>query len=120
MEPTSSEATQSASFRRNAFLNYNAVTKRYEHTSLDTRAPQLMIETSPRVDPQPPSEELKLQGGVFVAPEWGSAKNVAFKYRLTIGNIKDGRQTVQLYLTPQRVLRNKEFLAFEYVYTRRP
>src|SRR5262245_55161184 len=99
MEPMSGEATQSASFRRNAFLNYNAVTKRYEYASLDTRAPQLMVETSPRVDPYLASEETKLQGGVFVAPEWGSAKNVTFKYRLTIGSIKDGKQTVQLYLT---------------------
>jgi len=120
MEPIRSEATQSVSFRRNALLNYNAVTKRYEYTSLDTRAPQLMMEASPRVDPQLASGELKLQGGVFVAPEWGSAKNVAFKYRLTIGSIKDGKQTVQLYLTPRSVLPKKEFLAFEYVYTRRP
>src|SRR5450631_4129488 len=35
MEPTSSEATPSAFFRRNAFLNYNLVTKRYEYASLD-------------------------------------------------------------------------------------
>lgn len=119
MEPIGGEATQSASFRRNAFLNYNAVTKRYEYTSLDTRAPQLMVETSPRIDPQLDSGELKLQGGVFVAPEWGSAKNVTFKYRLTIGSIRDGKQTVRLYLTPQSVLPKKEFLAFEYVYIRR-
>jgi hypothetical protein len=119
MEPESGGSTQSASFRRNAFLNYNAVTKRYEYTSLDTRAPQLMVETSPRLDSPRASEELKLQGGSFLAPEWGDSKNVTFKYRLTIGIIKDGRQTVRLYFTPENVLPKKEFLAFEYVYTRR-
>ena len=119
MDLAQGAAGQPASFRRNAFLNYNAVTKRYEYTSLDTRAPQLMKEVSPRVDPKLFSGELKLQGGIFVAPEWGSAKNVPFKYRLTIGRIKDGKQTVQLYLTPQKVLPKKEFLAFEYVYSQR-
>jgi hypothetical protein len=120
MEPVNGgTSTQSASFRRDAFLNYNAVTKRYEYTSLDTRAPQLMVETSPRLDSQPSAGELKLQGGAFLAPEWGNSKNVTFKYRLTIGNIKDGRQTVRLYFTPEDVLPKKEFLAFEYVYIRR-
>ena len=120
MKPAGAEAARSESFRRNAFLNYNAVTKRYEYTSLDTRAPQLMVETSPRIEPQLVSDELELQGSVFVAPEWGSAKNVTFKYRLTIGRIRGAKQTVRLYLTPQGVLPEKEFLAFEYVYTRRP
>ena len=54
---------------------------------------------------------------MFVAPEWGSAKNVPFNYRLTIGRIEVGKQTVQLYLTPQKVLPKKEFLAFKYVYS---
>ena len=121
MEPTSSEATPSAFFRRNAFLNYNLVTKRYEYTSLDTRAPQLMMETSPPAEPQRLSAaELKLQGGVFVAPEWGSAKNVPFRYRLSIGEVEHDKQTIRLYFTPQSVLPKREFLAFEYVYTRRP
>jgi hypothetical protein len=121
MQPTSGEATQSAFFHRNAFLNYNSVTQRYEYTSLDTRAPQLMVEMSLPADPQRvPAAELKLQGGVFLAPEWGNAKNVPFRYRLSIGQIENDKQTIRLYLTPQGVLPNKEFLAFEYVYTRRP
>jgi hypothetical protein len=121
MEPTSREAAPPAFFRRNAFLNYNFVTKRYEYTSLDTRAPQLMMETSSPADPHGLSAaELKLQGGVFVAPEWGSAKNVAFRYRLSIGEIEGDKQTIRLYLIPQSALPKKEFLAFEYVYTRRP
>ena len=119
MEPTSGAATQA--FHRNAFINYNSVTRRYEYTSLDTRAPQLMMEMSRPVDPKRvPGAELKLQGGAFLAPEWGSAKNVRFKYRLSIGEIKNGQQTIQLFLTPVTVLPNEEFLAFEYVYTRRP
>ena len=119
MEPISGEATQS--FHRNAFLNYNSVNRRYEYTSLDTRAPQLMMEMSRPVDPQRvPAAELKLQGGEFLAPEWGSAKNVRFKYRLSIGAIKNDQQAIELFLTPASVLPNKEFLAFEYIYTRRP
>lgn len=119
MEPSSSEAA--AFFRRNAFLNYNPVTKRYEYTSLDTRAPQLMMETSSPAEPQRLSgAELKLQGGIFVAPEWGSVKNVPFRYRLSIGEVEHDKQTIRLYFTPQSVLPKKEFLAFEYVYTRRP
>jgi Protein of unknown function (DUF1579) len=119
MEPSGGPSPP-ASFRRNALLNYNAVTKRYEYTSLDTRGPQTMTEQSARLDPQRPFMELNLQGGTFVAPEWGSARNVKFKYRLTIGSIQDNQQTVQLYFTPQSVLPRKEFLAFEYVYSRRP
>jgi hypothetical protein len=108
-------------FHRNAFLNYNSVTRRYEYTSLDTRAPQLMMEMSRPVDPRRvPAAELILQGGDFLAPEWGSAKNVRFKYRLSIGEIKNDQQTIQLFLTPTSVLPHEEFLAFEYVYTRRP
>jgi hypothetical protein len=119
MEPRSSVTTQA--FHRNAFLNYNSVTRRYEYTSLDTRAPQLMMEMSRPVDPRRvPAAELILQGGDFLAPEWGSAKNVRFKYRLSIGEIKNDQQTIQLFLTPTSVLPHEEFLAFEYVYTRRP
>ena len=121
MESSGAEAGQSASFRRHAFINYNAVARRYEYTSLDTRAPQLMTELGSRITAEPAATEtLKLQGGVFLAPEWGNTKDVPFKYRLTVGAVKDGRQTVQLYLLPQAVLPKKEFLAFEYVYTRRP
>src|ERR1700722_15037994 len=99
MEPTSREVAQS--FHRNAFLNYNSVTRRYEYTSLDTRAPQLMLEMSRPVDPKRlPAAELKLQGGEFLGAERGSAKNVRFKYRLSIGEIKNDQQTIQLFLTP--------------------
>jgi hypothetical protein len=120
MEPAQGGTAQPPSFRRHALLNYNVVTKRYEYTSLDTRAPQLMAETSPPVGAQVVTGELKLQGGEFLAPEWGDTKNVPFKYRLTIGTIQDGKQTVRLYLTPTGVLPKKEFLAFEYVYSQRP
>ncbi|HMN78290.1 MAG TPA: DUF1579 family protein [Burkholderiaceae bacterium] len=121
MEPLRGDTSQATSFRRNALFNYNAVAKRYEYTSLDTRAPQLMTEISPpRADPElSPGRDLSLQGGFFVASEWGSAKNVPFKYRLNIGDIKEGRQIVRLFLTPRAVLPKKEFLAFEYVYSQR-
>ena len=110
---------QTASFMRHAFLNYNAVTSRYEYGSLDTRAPQLMTETSAPIAPTSDTPELNLQGGSFLAPVWGTVKNVRFAYRLTIGEIKQNQQVVRLFLLPRTVLPKTEFLAFEYVYTKR-
>jgi Protein of unknown function (DUF1579) len=111
---------QPGSFSRHALLNYNPVTSQYEYASLDTRGPQLMVEQSRPIAHGASGTELKLQGGSFLAPEWGSAKNVRFRYRLTIGAVKESQQTVRLFLTPQTVLPKTEFLAFEYVYTKRP
>lgn len=118
MQPRDSRAGTPDFFTRNAFLNYNAVTKQYEYVSIDTRAPQVMIERGLAADTSNNAKELRLQGGTFLAPEWGPAKNVEFTYRLTISAIRDGRQTVSLYLTPTAVQPKKEFLAFEYAYTR--
>jgi hypothetical protein len=61
--------------------------------------------------------DVKLKGGTFVAAQWGEAKNVEFKYRLTMGEVQKDQQVVRLYLTPQGE-DAKEFLAFEYVYIR--
>jgi hypothetical protein len=120
MQPVDDRPGQPGSFSRHALLNYNPVTSQYEYTSLDTRGPQLMVEQSRPIPPEAGATELKLQGGSFLAPEWGSARNVRFKYRLTIGAIENNQQTVRLFLTPQTVLPKTEFLAFEYVYTKRP
>jgi len=51
---------------------------------------------------------------------WGQAKNVAFKYRLSLKPVQHNRQTVQLYLTPLSGELAREYLAFEYLYSRRP
>jgi len=109
------------SFVRTAYFDYNAVNRQYEYFSLDTRAPQMMNERSDKTDEQskPGEVGIKLFGGNFIAPKWGDATNVAFTYRLTVGEIEHDRQTVQLYLTPQAGKDPKEFLAFEYVYTRK-
>lgn len=117
MESVAAGDSGKGAFRRDVFFNFNAVTRQYEYVSLDTRAPQLMAETS-----QPSSADLsgtlRLQGKSFLAPEWGSVKNIHFRYRLTVSTVKADSQIVRLYLTPQDVLPPKEFLAFEYVYTR--
>lgn len=108
-------------FTRVAYFNYNAVNQQYEYFSIDTRAPQMMNEKSyePYVQGKKHDEGgITLYGGSFVAPQWGEATNVAFRYRLTIGEIENNRQVVRLYLTPQSGESAKEFLAFEYVYTR--
>jgi hypothetical protein len=107
-------------FVRNAILNYNVVSKQYEYFSIDTRAPQAMMEKGSSTVGSNEPGDLRLSGGTFVAPEWGKAKNVRFQYRLTVGAVREGRQTVALYLTPQSVLPKKEFLAFEYKYVRQP
>lgn len=120
MEPPNASAGQPEYFSRNAIFNFNAVTKQFEYFSIDTRAPQVMSERSAPASPPKPARELELAGGTFLAAEWGPAKNVQFKYRLTISAVQDGKQTVQLFLTPETVLAKKEFLAFEYKYARLP
>ena len=105
-------------FTRTAYFNYNAVTHRYEYASMDTRAPQLMVEKS--AAPYGNTDgTIVLQGGRFLAPKWSAATNVTFRYRLWIGPVEHDRQTVRLYLTPLSGAAGKEFLAFEYVYARR-
>jgi Protein of unknown function (DUF1579) len=105
------------SFTRTAYINFNPVSKRYEYFSIDTRAPQQMYyQSTPRTDSG--MKPVKLRGAVFVAPQWGKYENVAFSYRLVLGEVKDNQQIVRLYLTPQSGRDRQEFLAFEYVYTR--
>jgi hypothetical protein len=118
MEPANKSGKES--FIRIAYFNYNAVNQQYEYFSLDSRAPQMMNERSDKTEEQSilGKDGIKLNGGSFVAPQWGEAKNVAFTYRLTVGEIKNNSQVIQLYLTPQAGENPKEFLAFEYVYTR--
>lgn len=120
MEPAKKSVKES--FIRTAYFNYNAVSQQYEYFSLDSRAPQMMNERSDKTaEEQNTSGQtgIKLNGSSFVAPQWGKAKNVAFTYRLTVGEIKNNSQLVQLYLTPQAGESAKEFLAFEYAYSRR-
>ena len=98
---------------------YNGVDQQYEYFSLDTRAPQMMFEKNYAAAGQGANGDIKLYGGSFVAPQWGQAKNAAFMYRLTVGAVNKDRQTVRLCLTPRAGESPKEFLAFEYVYSRR-
>jgi Protein of unknown function (DUF1579) len=109
-------------FTRIAYFNYNGVNQQYEYFSVDTRAPQMMNERSygANVESKMPGDgAITLYGGIFVAPRWGEAKNAAFSYRLTVSEIRNDRQVVRLYLVPLSGKGGKEFLAFEYVYTRR-
>ena len=109
-------------FTRVAYFDYNAVNQQYEYFSLDTRAPQMMNERSVAATPQSKSQHrgmLTLFGGRFVAPQWGASSNVPFRYRLVVGRVEKEQQVVRLYLTPQSGANTREFLAFEYVYTRK-
>ena len=108
-------------FTRIAYFHFNAVTRRYEYVSLDSRAPQMMTETSKAegaTSKMREDDEIALDGDQFVAPRWGNSTNVTFRYRLVIGGVVRDRQVVRLFLTPQSKDDSKEFLAFEYVYTR--
>ena len=107
-------------FTRHAVFNYNAVNQQYEYFSIDTRGPQMMMEKTVEAgDRGTAKSAVKLYGESFVAPEWGEARNVAFRYRLEVGAIEKDRQSVRLYLTPLSGEKPKEFLAFEYIYIRR-
>jgi hypothetical protein len=117
LAPGSSETP----FTRVAYFDYNPVTQQYEYFSLDTRAPQMMNERSRTTDTPAAAQHpdpLTLYGGRFVAAQWGESKNVPFRYKIAVGQIENQRQTVRLYLTPQSGADKKEFLAFEYVYSR--
>jgi hypothetical protein len=118
---TPATKSSEAPFTRVAYLDYNAVTQQYEYFSLDTRAPQMMNERSLAAGAQGKSRHrggLTLYGGRFVAPQWGESENVPFRYRIVVGHVEKEQQAVRLYLTPQSGAKTKEFLAFEYVYTR--
>jgi hypothetical protein len=119
MEPT--QAGASDSFNRTSYFEFNSTTHRFEYFSLDSRLPQMMNERSAVVNPSLASDSgFKLEGGHFVAPKWGKAHNVPFRYRLVVGDVKGDRQTVQLFLTPESGKDRNEFLAFEYLYERSP
>jgi Protein of unknown function (DUF1579) len=119
MEPA--QAGASDSFNRTSYFEFNSTTHKFEYFSLDSRLPQMMNERSAVVNPSLASDSgVKLDGGHFVAPTWGQAPNVPFRYRLVVGDLKGDRQTVQLFLTPESGIDRKEFLAFEYLYVRAP
>jgi hypothetical protein len=103
-------------FTRMSYFDYNAVSGRYEYFSIDTRAPQMMNERS--VGGGSRDGVIALYGGTFVAPQWGAAKDAAFRYRLVLGPVHSASQSVELYLTPIPATRGHEFLAFKYLYTR--
>ena len=114
------EVTGNEGFTRIAYFNYNSVTQRYESVSMDTRAPQMMYETS--YDDGPPvagRRTLKFQlEDPFVVPRWwGSTVNAGFKSRKVL-EVERDRQVMRLYWTPLIGENAREFLAVEYVYTR--
>jgi hypothetical protein len=114
---TSANKDGKDSFVRVAYVNYNAVSKQFEYCSLDSRAPQMMNERSTPTAERITAQEVSLQGGSFVAPQWGATKNVSFAYRLTVGAVENGKQIVRLHFKPQTGENLREFVAFEYVYT---
>ena len=114
MEPV--ETSAQGRFTRVAYLSYNAINQQFEYFSLDTRLPQMMSYAAPGAN-KVRAGKIELSGSSFVAPEWGARKNVPFMYRLTLERVSGDRQVVQLFLTEQAP-QAKEFLAFEYVYSR--
>jgi hypothetical protein len=116
MEPAANSNQER--FTRVAYFSYNPVNRQYEYFSLDSRAPQMMSYVTPGAN-KVREGSVELAGSTFVAAEWGNRKNVPFMYRLTVHPVEGNRQRVQLFLTEQAP-HGKEFLAFEYVYSRQP
>lgn len=109
-------------FTRVALLNYNAVESKYEYVSWDTRGPQMMYQpsanlTTPGDLPKPGPIWFFLAQN-FVVPQFGNLENATFRQRLRLEPGKD-RQVVRLYWTPVSGKGGTEFLATEYVYTRK-
>lgn len=104
-------------FTRVADLVFNPVSRQYEYFSLDSRLPQMMAYASPGAN-RSDAAGLHFNGGVFVAPQWGDARNVPFLYRIDVGPVVGNRQQVRLFLRAADA-DGVEFPAFEYVYTRR-
>jgi hypothetical protein len=117
-EMTPAAGSQQDAFTRVAYVSFNAINQQYEYFSLDSRLPQMMTYTLPGAN-QARDGHLELHGASFVAPAWGEAKNVPFMYRLTLSAVEGERQVARLFLKEQRP-QAKEFLAFEYLYTRQP
>ncbi|MGH8201428.1 MAG: DUF1579 family protein [Steroidobacteraceae bacterium] len=117
-ERMSALAGSKDAFTRISYLNQNPESGQYEYFSIDTRAPQMMNERSEGA--VRPDSAIDLYGGIFVATQWGSATNVPFRYRIVVYPVRDNTQTVELYLTPMPAAQSRSFLAFKYVYTRRP
>jgi hypothetical protein len=90
--------------------------------SWDTRAPQMMYQASRAVGMPGESKGSAVIWFYlvdnFVVPQWGDARNVAFKHRLML-EPGAGRQVVRLYWTRLSGEPNQEFLFGEYVYTRK-
>ncbi|MDE2166302.1 MAG: DUF1579 family protein [Alphaproteobacteria bacterium] len=106
-------------FTRISYFGYNAVNQQYQYSSVDTRAPQMMNEQSTDTsDGASGPGPINLIGGTFVAPQWGSTKDGAYRYRIVVGPVQNNHQEVELYLTPLAAAPKSEFLAFKYLYTR--
>ncbi len=103
-------------FTRTAWLVFNASNGQFEYASLDSRLPQLMAYAQPGANRRD-AAGLHLQGGMFVAPKWGTRANVPFVYRIDVGPVEGGRQQVRLFLR-EPGSGQPEFAAFEYEYAK--
>lgn len=110
------QGSEQPAFTRTAYFSFNTVGQQYEYFSLDSRLPQMMTYAMPGAN-KIRGSTIELAGSTFIAPSWGSKQNVPFTYRLTVGEVKNDRQIVRLYLT-ELDGRGEEFVAFEYIYTR--
>lgn len=113
-------ASAGPSFTRIALVLFNAVGGQYEYASIDSRLPQLMAYALPGAN-RPEGATLHFTGSAFVAPAWGERRNVPFLFRLELGPVADGQQRARLYLKELGVgaAAGPEFVAFEYLYSRR-
>ena len=120
MRSTAQTPNQEGYFVRDSTINYNVVSKVFEYFSIDTRAPQAMTYKSGPAEASNRPADLKFTGGTFLAPKFGNATNVRFKYRIDLGKVQDGKQILSLYFTPLSGMPRREFLATQYRYVKQP
>ena len=82
------DAADGPPFNRVAYFSLNPLNQQYEYVSVDSRLPQMMSYVVPGAN-KTRQGKVELSGASFVAPEWGTNKNVPFMYRLVIGPVAE-------------------------------
>lgn len=114
MEPA--QSTQVPPFTRISYLNFNNANRRWEYVVLDTRWPVMMFETS-KDDAVANGNQLSFYLDSFVMPPMLNKEQSGqlARQRRTFTFLGPDQQQVRQYLT---LPAGKEYLAFEYTYTR--
>ena len=108
--------TSIAPFTRMSYINFNNANRRWEYVVLDTRWPVVMFETS-KDETVTNNNQLSFYLDSFIMPPMMSKEHAGeqVRQRRTLSFVSPNQQVVRQYLT---LPAGKEYLAFEYTYTR--